>query len=320
MPCGRDICCLISGVEEEDRGLPPVVAGAAEQYCERMTRSQRSQTRIMSRLGAVSLLSFALVTVAVAPVAASPGATPNGSAGGSYVAIGDSFTSGQGAAPWLPGPCLRSVSDSYPAITANSSSYREALNFACSGADTTATLGQLAQIDDRTKLKASLVTLTVGGIDAGSNQVLAACAPDPASAICQFAVNTAFAQLPAVGAKLVGTYRTVAAAFPKARIVVLNYPRLFDPSFPNPLASTVNTATDALNGVIAGAVAATNNPRVSLTDVTDEFAAHGIGSAQSWISFDPTNPADPAALHPNALGNTAGYTEALRADRVIRGR
>ena len=274
----------------------------------------------MSRLGAVSLLSLSLVAIAASPVAASTGATPNGSAGGSYVAIGDSFTSGQGAAPWLPGPCLRSVSDSYPAIAANSSSYREALNFACSGADTTAILGQLAQIDDRTKLKASLVTITVGGIDAGSNKVFAACAPDPASALCEIAVSTAAAQLPAVGAKLVGTYRTIAAAFPKARIVVLTYPRLFDPSFPSPLAPTVNAATAALNGVIAGAVAAADNPRVSLTDVTDEFAAHGIGSAQSWISFDPTNPADPAAFHPNALGNTAGYTEALRADRDIRGR
>ncbi|MET3767622.1 lysophospholipase L1-like esterase [Marisediminicola sp. UYEF4] len=283
-----------------------------------MTQTQRSRIRFMPRLGAVSLLSLGLVVAAsVAPVSASPGAAPNGSAGGSYVAIGDSFTSGQGAAPWLPGPCLQSVSSSYPAITAGSSSYREALNFACSGADTTATIAQLADIDDRVESKASLVTITVGGIDAGSNQVLAACAPDPTSALCAFAVNTASANLPGVGTKLVGTYSAVAAAFPKARIVVLNYPRLFDPSFPSPLVGPVNSATDALNSVIAGAVAATGNPRVSLTDVTDEFAGHGIGSAESYISFDL---ASPAAFHPNALGNTAGYAAALRTDGAVRGR
>ena len=294
-----------------------------------MNQPQRTRIRSLSRLGAVSLLSLGLIVAAsVAPATASPGATPNGSAGGSYVAIGDSFTSGQGAGPWLteggasglPGPCLRSVSGSYPTITAKSSSYREALNFACSGADTKAVLAQIGAIDGRIKLKASLVTLTVGGIDAGSNQVLAACAPYPTSELCAGTVSAATAKLGAVGMKLAGIYQVVAAAFPKARIVVLNYPKLFDPSLPGALAPTLNGATDALNTVIAGAVAATNNPRVSLTDVTDEFAGHGIGSGESYISFDPFNPADPANFHPNVLGNTAGYAAALRTDGAVRGR
>ena len=147
-----------------------------------MTQQKRTRIRSLSRLGAVSLLSLGLVVAAsVTPATASPGTTPTGSAGGSYVAIGDSFTSGQGAPGWLDESCFQSVSGSYPTITANSSSYREVLNFACSGADTTAVLAQVDAIDDRIKLKASLVTLTVGGIDAGSNVVLAACAPDPAS-------------------------------------------------------------------------------------------------------------------------------------------
>ena len=282
----------------------------------------------MSRLGAVSLLSLGLIVAAsVAPATASPVAKPKGSAGGSYVAIGDSFTAGQGAAPYL-GECLRSQFASYPAITAGSSSYREALNFACSGANTAATLRQVAAIDPRTKLKASLVTITVGGIDAGSNLVLAACAPDPTSAVCVTAVGTATANLQTVvGPTLVGTYTTVAAAFPKARIVVLNYPRLFDPSLATdptfgPLAVTMNGATDLLNTVIRGAVTVTNNPRVSLTDVTDEFAGHGIGSTVPYISFngDPSDPSEPANFHPNALGNTAGYSAALRTDGAVRGR
>jgi len=286
-----------------------------------MTRPQRTRIRSLSRLGAVSLLSLGLIVAAsVAPATASPGATPNGSAGGLYVAIGDSFTSGQGAAPYLPGPCLQSVSGSYPTITANSSSYREALNFACSGADTTAVLAQVRAIGDRIKLKASLVTLTVGGIDAGSNQVLAACAPDPTSALCAGTVSAATANLGTVGVKLVGTYAAAAKAFPKARVVVLNYPRLFDSSIRSDLASILNGATDALNAVIAGAVTATNNPRVSLTDVTDEFAGHGVGSAESYISYDPYRPSDPANFHPNVLGNTAGYAAALRTDGAVRGR
>jgi len=280
----------------------------------------------MSRLGAVSLLSLGLIVAAsVAPATASPVAKPKGSAGGSYVAIGDSFTAGQGAATIaeLSERCKRSQFASYPAITAGSSSYREALNFACSGADTDATIVQLEDIDPRTKLKASLVTITVGGIDAGSNAVLAACAPNPAADVCAFAVGTASANLPSVGPKLVDTYTAVAAAFPKARIVVLNYPRLFDPRFPSAIGPIMNGATGALNSVIARAVTATNNPRVSLTDVTQEFDAHGIGSPNgSYISFngDPFDPFDPANFHPNALGNTAGYSAALRTDGAVRGR
>ena len=272
----------------------------------------------MSRLGAVSLLSLCLVVAAsVTPATASPGATPKGSAGGSYVALGDSFTSGQGAPGWFDESCFQSLSGSYPTITANSSSYREALNFACSGANTDAVLAQLLAIDSSVKLKASLVTLTVGGIDAGSNVVLAACAPDPSSELCQGTLQGAAINLVnVVGPKLVLTYTAIAAEFPKARIVVLNYPRLFDPSVP--FASAVNGATNALNGVIAGAVLATKNPRVSLTDVTQEFTGHGIGSEKPYITFNGLS--DPASFHPNVLGNTAGYVAALRTDGVLRGR
>lgn len=278
----------------------------------------------MSRLGAVSLLSLCLVVAAsVTPATASQGATPNGSAGGSYVAIGDSFTSGQGAPGWLDESCFQSVSGSYPTITANSSSYREALNFACSGATTETMLKQVEAIDTRVKLKASLVTLTVGGIDAGSNQVLAVCLYTPP--LCGKALSDARDNLPTVFGNLVLTYKKVAAEFPKARIVVLNYPMLFDPNSPSPLFPTelmlaVNGATGALNGVISTAVAVTGNPRVSLTDVTDEFNGHAINSPVPYISFNPTNPLDPANFHPNVLGNTAGYAAALRTDGAVRGR
>jgi hypothetical protein len=274
----------------------------------------------MSRFGAVSILSLGLVVAAVvAPVSASPGATPNGSAGGSYVALGDSFTAGQGASPWLDETCLRSESSSYPAIAAATSSYREAVNVACSGATTVQIADQIANIDSRTKLKASLVTITVGGIDAGAPAVFAACSSPEVPSSCDAALTAALDSLPAVGGGLAATYTQVAAAFPKARIVVLGYPYLLDPSFPDPLtAGLINGATDALNGTIAFAVATTGDPRVTFTDVTAEFEGHGIGSRKSFISFSG-DPADPTNLHPNAWGNAA-YVSALRNDGFLRGR
>ncbi|GAA1687142.1 hypothetical protein GCM10009792_03720 [Microcella alkalica] len=85
--------------------------------------------------------------------------------------------------------------------------------------------------------------------------------------------------------------------------------------FPDPVtAATVNGATDALNGALAQAVLLTGNPRVSLVDVTADFAAHGIGSADPWIAYGSSV----ESLHPNAAGNAA-YAAAVRQVAVIRG-
>lgn len=272
----------------------------------------------MPRLSAVSILTLGLVVAAgIAPTSAAPGASLGKSVGGSYVALGDSFTAGQGASPSLDDPCLRSATESYPAILASASSYRDrTVNAACSAATLASIPGQIASLGAGVAANASLVTITVGGIDAGAAEIVAACGAGAQSAACIEAFNSAVANLPNVGASLVGTYSAVAAAFPKAQIYVLTYPRLFDPMYPDPVtAATVNTATDALNGAIVQAVALTNNPRVSLINVTERFAAHGIGSSDPWIAFG--TPVE--SFHPNAAGNAA-YAAAVREVATIRGR
>ncbi len=274
--------------------------------------------RFMSRLSAVSVLTLGLVVAAgIAPTSAAPGASVGKSVGGSYVALGDSFTAGQGASPTLDGVCFRSATESYPAILASASSYRDrTINAACSAASTSLIPGQIASLGAGVAANASLVTITVGGIDAGAAAIVAACGAGAQSLECQAAFTAAADGLPAVAQSLAGTYTAVAAAFPKARIYVLTYPRLFDPMYADPVtAATVNEATDALNGAIAWAVYSTGNPRVSLVDVTARFAAHGIGSADPWIAFGPSV----ESFHPNAAGNAA-YAAAVREVATIRGR
>lgn len=274
--------------------------------------------RFMSRLSAVSVLTLGLVVAAgIAPTSAAPGASLGKSVGGSYVALGDSFTAGQGASPSLDDPCLRSATESYPAILGGSSSYRDrTVNAACSAASMASIPGQIASVGAGVAANASLVTITVGGIDAGAAAIVAACGAGAQSLECQAAFDAAVANLSNVTVGLVGTYTAAAAAFPKAEIYVLTYPRLFDPMYPDPVtAATVNGATDALNGAIGQAVALTGNPRVSLVDVTERFAAHGIGSAEPWIAFRP--PVE--SFHPNAAGNAA-YAAAVREVATIRGR
>ncbi|MEO7121696.1 MAG: GDSL-type esterase/lipase family protein, partial [Lacisediminihabitans sp.] len=147
-----------------------------------MITSTRRFPRLSSRLGALSLLTLVLVfgaSVAPATAAVSTRWVPSHSTA-NYVALGDSFTSGQGAPPYLSGRCLQSKYGSYPVITAALSRYKLAANESCSGANTAVVQAQLSQLPSALKGAASpirLVTLTVGGIDAGSDQVLAACAP-----------------------------------------------------------------------------------------------------------------------------------------------
>ncbi|TFB72602.1 SGNH/GDSL hydrolase family protein [Cryobacterium glaciale] len=279
--------------------------------------SQRKTSRFLPRFGAVAVLTAALLAGAVsAPVVAQTVDRHSAAvAASSYVALGDSFTSGQGAPPYvLDGtPCLRSKRASYPIFADLVSPLKLVSNKACSGASTGDVPAQLLGVSQ----SAALVTLTVGGIDAGSNAVLAACAPDPASGDCIDAINDSFTQLSGLAPKLVGTYGLVAATLPQAKIAVLSYPRQFKPGF-SPLGDVLNGATDALNVVIAGSVLALANPNIRFVDASQEFAGHGIGSRVPYFAFDPLNPFAPANFHPNALGNSLGYTRALVNDGVLR--
>ncbi|TFC42236.1 SGNH/GDSL hydrolase family protein, partial [Cryobacterium shii] len=236
-----------------------------------------------------------------------------------YVALGDSFTAGQGAPPYSDLNCLRSRYKSYPVITSLLSPYRLIANKACSGARLADIPAQLVGVGTSTKL----VTLTVGGIDAGSTEILRACAPDPGSADCVGAVQASQATLsdPAFVAALAGTYGQLAATLLNARVAVLGYPLLFKPGA-SPLGDLVNQGTGALNLAIQTAVGVTPEPagvdRIRYVNVTDEFADHGIGSRVPYIAFDPSNVMAPSNFHPNALGNTLGYYRALANDGVLR--
>ncbi|MFD4420479.1 SGNH/GDSL hydrolase family protein [Agromyces sp. NPDC058484] len=304
--------------------LPPAIRGS---IFRRMSATTQ-HGRFPSRFGAVSLITAGLVLAGAVPAAAlstsSVPAVATASAAPSsnwwsswhrdYVALGDSFTAGQGAPPYKPGPCLQSRYTGYPTIAATFSRYRLTENKACSGATVADTTAQLAGVATGT----DLVTLTVGAIDVGSNDVLAACAlnPDPTVDPCKTAIEASTVKLAQLGPQLVGLYTTIAATLPEARIVVLNYPHLFNPGVA-PLGDLVNTATDALNVVIAGAVAASGNPRVAYVDATQEFAGHGIGSRLPYISFDQNDVFAVANFHPNVLGNSLGYARALSNDRVL---
>src|SRR5689334_20638253 len=115
----------------------------------------------------VALAGFLVLVVAtlVAP--------PAEAAGPSYVALGDSYSSGVGTRSYLADgtSCQRSVY-AFPSLIAAARGY--ALNFrACSGAKVSdVTANQLSALSAST----AYVTISVGGNDAGFTSVLTTCA------------------------------------------------------------------------------------------------------------------------------------------------
>ncbi|TFD48801.1 hypothetical protein E3T55_12130 [Cryobacterium frigoriphilum] len=268
---------------------------------------------LVAGVGAVPATAGAATSLPSGTMAASAPLLTTSSNG--YVALGDSYTSGQGAPPYTTasGTCLVSRYGGYPTVTGLLSPYRLTANRACSGASAASIQAQLVGVSPSTKL----VTLTVGGIDAGSNVIAAACAPNPALPVCQAAIDASIASLPAVGAMLVGTYAGIAQALPSARIAVLNYPLQFQPGI-SAFGDTFNAGTVLLNQTIQLAVAAVANPRVVYVDATQEFAGHGIGSRLPFIAYNPADPLAAINFHPNALGNSLGYYRALLNEGVLR--
>jgi lysophospholipase L1-like esterase len=166
------------------------------------------------RLIALAVL-FAIPSAIVAtPGAAAAAAIPN-PLGGPYVALGDSFSSGEGAPPYLPGTdvgtghpidrnhCHRS-SLAYPSLVAATFGVPAGgfQFWACSGAVVANVVGPLAlggvgQWDESVQLghvnnqNAKLVTISIGGNDANFGAIAHACIGNtttPPAAVCTGAI------------------------------------------------------------------------------------------------------------------------------------
>lgn len=249
------------------------------------------------------LLCAFLVTLALAaPAGAAPLAT-------SYVALGDSYASGTGAGGYGDsGSCYRST-NAYAPLWATA--HGASLTFAaCSGAETADVLdGQLAALSAAT----TLVTISVGGNDAGFADVVTTCTIESESA-CVNRVNQAraFVQSTLPG-RLDSVYAGVRARAPSARVIVMGYPRLFTANwcwwFSTTRRNAVNGAADLLSDVVAGRAAAAG---FTYEDTRDNFAGHEVCTSSPWINGINLNQIV-ESYHPNAAGHSRGYLPALNA-------
>ena len=264
-----------------------------------MGRLRRSLT-VLATLGLTAMASLALTS-------------PAHAAGASYVALGDSYSSGNGADNYddASGDCHRSF-NSYPYLWKAAHSPSSFADTSCSGAVTTdVTNKQLGPLSSST----TLVSLTIGGNDAGFADVMTTCAVGSDST-CVNRVNEAenYARntLPS---RLDATYNAIRAKAPNAKVVVLGYPRMYKLNvFCVGLSDTkhrkINEAADVLNEVIAARAAAHG---FTFGDVRTTFNGHELCSGDDWIHSVVISPFW-ASYHPTAIGHAQGYYPVLNAN------
>jgi lysophospholipase L1-like esterase len=262
------------------------------------------RTRLRHVALAAPLLTLAGVFVTASPAAA---------AGPVYAALGDSYSSGVGTGNYTSesGSCRRS-NQGYPALWASQHAASSFTFVACSGAKTGDVLNnQLGGLSAAT----TLVTITIGGNDAGFTTVLTNCILGSDSG-CKSAVDSAkaFAQNTLPGL-LNNVYNQISAHAPNARVVVLGYPRFYQiggsciVGLSDTKRGYINGGADTLDSVIS--TAAGQHANFRFADVRGQFAPHEICSSGSvWLhSLDFAHTDD--SYHPFASGYQGGYLPAL---------
>lgn len=219
---------------------------------------------------AVMLDNLRLGTVANVATDCKPGATPV-AAKPRYVALGDSYSSGEGNPPFVLGTdqnadlskgvpenhCHRS-SASYVSLLGGHEGVPPVENWACAGAQIPNLYhGQSNEAPQLDKIASpghsdpsvKLVTVTIGGNDAGFDTVLGSCIKPAGPRACsnydknvRQAIDTlragrpqlCFPSLPCVPPvpSLHETYQQILSRAPDARVIVVGYPHLF-PSSPS---------------------------------------------------------------------------------------
>ncbi|MEV7809640.1 SGNH/GDSL hydrolase family protein [Streptomyces flaveolus] len=241
--------------------------------------------------------------------AASAQASSTAAAGG-YVALGDSYSSGVGAGSYISssGDCDRSAK-AYPYLWNAAHSPSSFAFNACSGAKTDDVLaGQLGSLNSST----SLVSITIGGNDAGFADVMTTCVTSSDST-CLSRINTAKAYVTnTLPGKLDTVYNAISAKAPSARVVVIGYPRFYllgqtCLGLSETKRSAINDAADYMDNTIKARATAHN---FVFGDVRTTFSGHEICSSNSWLhSVNWLNIGE--SYHPTASGQSGGYLPVL---------
>jgi hypothetical protein len=223
-----------------------------------------------------------------------------------YVALGDSYASGVGTRTYMSdsGSCYRSTY-AYPYLDAGRIGAN--LSFqACSGARVAdVSNNQLGPLTSGIEL----VSVQVGGNDAGFSSVITECAKPSWMSNCNGAIDNAVNIINnTLPGRLDGLYGSIRSKAPNARVVVVGYPRLFNgvdcnagTFFSGAEMTRLNSTADLLNSRISARASAAG---FSFVNPTQAFIGHAVCGNPEWIN-GLSNPIM-ESYHPNRTGQV-GY-------------
>ena len=261
----------------------------------------------LSRFFKVSTVIAALVAM---PVLATGSAVADERAAESYVALGDSYSSGVGAGDYQDDDCKRS-NNAFPVLWSDANS-PDSFDFtACSGAKTGDVVNnQLGPLSSST----SLVSVSVGGNDAGFAGVMTTCVLQGESACINAAEEARGYVANTLPGQLDTAYDAISAKAPNAKVVVLGYSRLYELNgscsvgISEKARAALNDVADELNDVTSKRAA---DHGFTFGDVRSNFTGHEICSSDSWLHSVTFPLGD--SYHPTAAGQAGGYLPAFES-------
>jgi lysophospholipase L1-like esterase len=248
---------------------------------------------------------------AVTVVCALSGGVTAAASADNYVALGDSYSSGTGTRDYsLSSGCQRGPY-AYPALIKADRPNTNLTFVACSGAKTGDVLAN--QVQSLTT-STNVVTITIGGNDAGFSSVITACAAPLVSCTTNITNAQNYIRNTLPGA-LNGVYSQIRSRAPNARVVVLGYPRIFmnvdcnaGTFFSSDEMTKLNATADLMKGVISGRAAAYG---FTFKDAIPPFIGHAVCSSSEWLN-GLSNPVGDS-YHPNRAGHKSGYEPLVRS-------
>jgi hypothetical protein len=236
-----------------------------------------------------------------------------------YVALGDSYSSGTGTRSFYESSCQRSVY-AYPYLLHQAHPEWTFVNATCAGAKTGDLINtQAASLTSDT----NWVSYTIGGNDAGFSSVITECAFPSWASDCNGAIDEAQAYIQnTLPGRLDLVNNTIKSRSPNAKVVVLDYPRLFNGTDCNAFTwfspseeTRLNETADMIKNVISAAAARAGSNFI-FGNVIPPFIGHavcdgGSGSSTEWINglSEPTS----ESYHPKVTGHADGYYPVVHA-------
>lgn len=251
---------------------------------------------------------------------------------GSYVALGDSYSAGVGAEASVgdqnPLDRCHRTSKAYYNEVSKAFPFKGSSFWACSGATTsdveTGRYGEPPQLG-RVGAGTSLVTISIGGNDVGFSKVLVGCVVKlPWSRGCTSQGDDIAARMSELRSALPGLIGKIHARAPRARIIVMGYPKAFsevqgtdgdnisvsEQQWLNARAYDLGrlvrqAATEADERIAARR----GRGSVEFVDAYSAFAGHEVGSSDPYMNGLAVNlgalEAEPRSYHPTVNGQHA---------------